>query len=119
MRDANGQNPTVIDNHTDDALSYACALIEANYDRPLNVDDIAASVHYSPFHFIRIFRTAYAQTPHQYLLHRRIEKAKELLAATNQSVTDICLAVGFESLGSFSTLFHRHVGRPPQHYRRR
>jgi AraC-like DNA-binding protein len=119
MRDSKGRNRIVRDNQSDDSLSHVCALIEANYDRPLILDDIAASVHYSRFHFIRLFRTAYARTPHQYLMQRRIEKAKELLAATDLSVTEICLAVGFESLGSFSTLFRRYVGRAPQQYRRR
>ena len=99
-------------------LSRARALIDSNFDLPLDLERIAASAHYSRSHFIRLFRKTYAQTPHQYLVERRIEKAKELLVASELSVTDICLAVGFESLGSFSALFHRYVGRAPQHYRR-
>lgn len=98
-------------------LRQARALMDAGYTAPLNLDQIARQAHFSRFHFIRLFRLAYGQTPHQYLVRRRIAKAKELLAAGQLTVTEVCLAVGFQSLGSFSSLFTRAVGQPPQRYR--
>ena len=73
----------------------------------------------SPFHFIRLFRRVYKQTPHQYLIRQRIAKAKELLRTTDLPITEICMAVGFESLGSFSTLFRKVAGISPSAYRDR
>ena len=67
----------------------------------------------------RLFRQAFATTPHQYLIHRRIERAKELLRSRRISVTDVCFEVGFQSLGSFSSLFRRCVGDAPVNYRER
>jgi transcriptional regulator GlxA family with amidase domain len=66
-----------------------------------------------------LFKQAFDQTPHQYLMRRRIEQAKVLLTASELSVTEVCFAVGFQSLGSFSALFHRSVGQPPKLYRAR
>jgi AraC-like DNA-binding protein len=66
---------------------------------------------------LRLFRRAFKKTPHQYLTQRRIEKAKELLSSSGLTVTDVCFEVGFESLGSFSSLFHKHVGHPPITFR--
>ncbi len=91
--------------------------MDAHFAGPLNLDRVARQAHFSRFHFIRLFRQAYGQTPHQYLIRRRIAKAKELLAAGRLTVTEVCLAVGFQSLGSFSSLFTRAVGQPPQRYR--
>ena len=73
----------------------------------------------SPFHFIRQFSALFGDTPHQFRIQARLDRAKELLALGNDSVTDICLDVGFSSLGSFSDLFARRVGMPPSAYRRR
>jgi AraC-like DNA-binding protein len=73
----------------------------------------------SLYHFIRLFQRTFFATPHQYLIHKRVEKAKQLLAQNELSVTEICFAVGFESLGSFSTLFHKTVGWSPSIYRAR
>ncbi|HEY6332118.1 MAG TPA: AraC family transcriptional regulator, partial [Blastocatellia bacterium] len=86
-------------------LCRARAFIDAHYDEPLDLDLIAREACLSRFHFLRLFRTVFKQTPHQYLTERRIRRAKELLAASNMSVTEVCFEVGFESLGSFSTLF--------------
>ncbi|MBA3357135.1 MAG: helix-turn-helix transcriptional regulator [Pyrinomonadaceae bacterium] len=72
----------------------------------------------SPNHFLRTFKQAFHQTPHQYLTRIRLEHAQGLLAQTNQPVTDVCFAVGFESLGSFSWLFRQRVGLAPEAYRR-
>jgi len=74
---------------------------------------------FSPYHFLRVFRQVFKKTPHQYLTQRRIEKAKHLLSHSNLTVTEVCFLVGFESLGSFSTLFHHYVGQPPTLYRMR
>jgi AraC-like DNA-binding protein len=71
----------------------------------------------SRFPFVRAFRQEFQQTPHRYLQERRIERAKQLLAAGDLPVTEVCFEVGFESLGSSITLFHRLVGQPPARYR--
>ena len=71
----------------------------------------------SRYHFLRLFREEFATTPHQYLIDRRIEKAKELLRHRRMTVTDVCFEVGFQSLGSFSTLFRQRVGDAPVNYR--
>ena len=92
--------------------------IHARYAEPLRLDQLAHEAALSPFHFLRIFRAAFGQTPHQYLTRVRIEAAKRLLLA-DAPVTDVCFEVGFQSLGSFSTLFARRVGAPPSAFRRR
>ncbi len=86
---------------------------------PLDLDEISKQACLSRYHFLRLFRKAFATTPHQYLIHRRIEKAKELLRSRRISVTDVCFEVGFQSLGSFSSLFRRCVGDAPVNYRER
>jgi AraC-like DNA-binding protein len=104
---------------TYDRLRRARAFMDTCYDLPLDLEQIAGEASFSRYHFIRLFREAFDQTPHQYLMRRRIEQAKDLLAAGDLSVTEICFAVGFQSLGSFSALFHRFVGYPPKIYRAR
>jgi AraC-like DNA-binding protein len=89
------------------------------YDQPLDLTEISRQACLSRYHFLRLFRDTFDTTPHQYLIQKRIEKAKELLRVRSLSVTDICFEVGFESLGSFSSLFHRCVGDAPVAYRRR
>ena len=98
-------------------LNRAREFIDLCYDLPLNLDEISSKACFSRFHFLRLFRQAFDKTPHQYLVERRIEKAKELLRAPHLSVTDVCFEVGFQSLGSFSSLFHKTVGHPPITYR--
>ena len=105
--------------HIRSRLNRARALIDACYDQPLDLERIAGEASFSRYHFIRLFKQAFDQTPHQYLMNRRIEQAKDLLTAGELSVTEICFAVGFQSLGSFSTLFHRSVGQSPKLYRDR
>lgn len=83
----------------------------------LDIERIAKEAYFSPYHFIRVFKKIYNKTPHQYLTRRRIDKAKELLKNENFSVTDVCFEIGFESLGSFSTLFNKYVGLSPVKYR--
>jgi len=100
-------------------LCRARSFIDECYDLPLDLREISKQACLSRYHFLRLFRDAFETTPHQYLIHRRIEKAKELLLSGRLSVTDVCFEVGFESLGSFSTLFRRRVGDAPMSYRDR
>jgi AraC-like DNA-binding protein len=93
-------------------------LREAN-DLRLGIAEVAKEARLSPYHFIRLFHAVFGQTPHQFRIQARLEHAKSLLAAGGHSVTDVCLEVGFESLGSFSRLFAQRVGAPPSAYRER
>ena len=90
--------------------------IDRNFHEPIDVNDIADEASYSKFHFIRTFREIYGKTPHQYLIEVRVEHAKELLA-DGHNVTDACMAVGFDSMGSFTALFKRRTGSTPSQYR--
>ena len=92
-------------------------LIDRAYAAPLDVPALARSAHVSEDHFSRSFKAAFGETPHRYLLRRRMERAKALLRAGELSVTEVCLAVGFTSLGSFSAQFRRYVGVSPSAYR--
>jgi AraC-like DNA-binding protein len=85
-------------------------LIDREYARPLDVPAMARSAAMSPSHFARRYREAYGETPYQHLLTRRIERAKALLRADELTVTDVCVAVGFTSLGAFSWRFHELTG---------
>jgi AraC-like DNA-binding protein len=98
-------------------LWRARAFINENFHEPLDLDEISQEACLSRYHFLRLFREEFATTPHQYLIDRRIEKAKELLRHRRMTVTDVCFEVGFQSLGSFSTLFRQRVGDAPVNYR--
>lgn len=98
-------------------VGRALRLIDTHYDQPLDLDRIARAACLSPYHFHRAFRRLVGETPQQYLTRRRIERARELLIRTPMSVTEVCLEVGFTSLGSFSNLFRRHAGHAPGRYR--
>jgi len=100
-------------------LCNARDFIDTRYHLPLDLQEISRQAFLSPFHFLRLFQKAFNKTPHQYVIEKRIERAKQLLANSELSVTEICFEVGFQSLGSFSSLFHRCVGAPPSRYRRR
>ncbi len=89
------------------------------YADPLDVPALARIAHVSEAHFIRTFRATFGETPHRYLQRRRVERAMFLLRATGRPVSDICLDVGFTSLGTFSRTFREIVGEPPTAYRRR
>jgi AraC-like DNA-binding protein len=102
-----------------ESLQRARELIDAQYSQPLDLNELSQAANLSCYHFLRAFRGAFHMTPHEYLTRKRIERAKELLAESNLLVTEICFEVGFESLGSFSTLFHRTVGWSPSIYRAR
>lgn len=98
-------------------LMRAREFIDECYYQPLDLEQISSEACLSRYHFLRLFRRAFNKTPHQYLTQRRIERAKELLSSSGLTVTDVCFEVGFESLGSFSSLFHKHVGHPPITFR--
>jgi len=89
------------------------------YADPLDVPALARLANVSEAHFIRTFRATFGETPHRYLQRRRVERAMFLLRATDRSVTDICLDVGFTSLGTFSRSFREIVGEGPAIYRKR
>ncbi len=102
-----------------DRLHLARTYIDRHYAAPITLERISSEAGFSPYHFIRLFRAAYQQTPHQYLVQQRIDKAKALLTTSDLSINEICYQVGFESLGSFSTLFRREAGLSPSQYRQR
>jgi transcriptional regulator GlxA family with amidase domain len=93
--------------------------MDRTYAQPLDIPALARVACLSQAHLIRTFRSTFGETPHRYLQRRRVERAMYLLRATNRSVTDICLDVGFSSLGTFSRTFAGIVGEPPSAYRRR
>ena len=98
-------------------LLRAKDLIDARYCEPLEVPTLARAAHLSPAHFSREFRRTFGETPHQYLLTRRLERAAALLRNTDHSVADICLDVGLRSVGSFTTSFTQTFGVSPTAYR--
>jgi AraC-like DNA-binding protein len=87
------------------------------YAETLDVPTIAAIAHLSEAHFIRCFRSTFGETPHRYLQRRRVERSMFLLRETDRSITDVCLDVGFSSLGTFSRTFREIVGETPSAYR--
>jgi AraC-like DNA-binding protein len=100
-------------------LRRARDLMDREYARPIDVAELARTALMSTAHFSRQFRAAYGETPYAYLMTRRIERAKALLRRGDQSVTDVCLAVGCTSLGSFSARFTQVTGETPTAYRNR
>jgi AraC-like DNA-binding protein len=98
-------------------LLRAKDLADARYFEPLGVDDLAQAAGLSRAHFSREFRRAFGESPHAYLLTRRLERAAALLRTTDNSVAEICLAVGLQGIGSFTTSFKRAFGKTPTEYR--
>ncbi|MDB4921644.1 AraC family transcriptional regulator [Mucilaginibacter sp.] len=96
-------------------IVYAKLFIDNNFADKIDLDNIADEAFFSKFHFIRLFHSIYSKTPYQYLSFVRIEKAKQLLA-TDMSAANVCYAVGFESVSSFTGLFKRVVGQTPAAY---
>jgi len=95
------------------AKDYAYACLE----RPITLNELAKVACLSPNHLLRMFKQLFHQTPHQFLTKARLERAQKLLVQTDRPIIDICLSVGYESVGSFNTLFRRRVGMPPTTYR--
>jgi AraC-like DNA-binding protein len=100
-------------------LRRAREFLDDSYATDVRLQDLARVACVSPFHLLRTFRQTFGITPHQYLIRRRIERAGELLHLSSSSVTDICFRVGFESPGSFSSLFRKWTGNSPIAYRNR
>jgi AraC-like DNA-binding protein len=98
-------------------LLRAKDLVDARYFEPLGVDDLARAARLSRAHFSREFRRAFGESPHSYLLTRRLERAAALLRTTDRSVADICFSVGLQSVGSFTTSFTGTYGKSPTAYR--
>ena len=98
-------------------LLRAKDLADARYFDPLRVDDLAHAAGLSRAHFSREFRRAFGESPHAYLLTRRLERAASLLRTTDRSVADVCFSVGLQSLGSFTSSFTRTYGMSPTAYR--
>lgn len=115
MNDAGGHTAAVVPSARH--LVRAKDLADARYFEPLTVADLARAARLSPAHFSREFRRTFGESPHQYLLTRRLERAAALLRNTDRPVIEICFAVGLRSLGSFTTSFQRVYGRPPGAYR--
>jgi AraC-like DNA-binding protein len=98
-------------------LLRAKDLADARYFESLGVDDMARAAGLSRAHFSREFRRAFGESPHAYLLTRRLERAAALLRNSDRSVADVCFSVGLQSVGSFTTSFTRTFGMPPTSYR--
>src|SRR5687768_6776821 len=98
-------------------LLRAKDLADARFFEPLDVDDLARAAGLSKAHFSREFRRTFGESPHAYLLTRRLERAASLLRTTDRSVADICFSVGLQSVGSFTTSFARTYGVSPTAYR--
>jgi AraC-like DNA-binding protein len=98
-------------------LLRAKDLADARYFEPLDVNDLASAAGLSRAHFSREFRRTFGESPHAYLLTRRLERAAALLRTTDRSVADICFSVGLQSVGSFTSSFTRTYGRSPTAYR--
>lgn len=109
----------VVETLTERHLLRARDFMDAHYRDPINVLTVARAAHQSPAHFTRQFRKAFGETPHQYLLTRRMERAAALLRNTDYSVAEICLSVGLSSVGSFTTAFRRVFGETPTQFRER
>lgn len=100
------------------AMLRARDAMDRAYAEPLDIPALARIAHVSEAHFIRTFRATFGETPHRYLQRRRVERAMSLLMETDRDVTDICYAVGFGSLGTFSRTFRQIVGQSPSDFRR-
>jgi AraC-like DNA-binding protein len=100
-------------------LRQAKDLADKSYADPLDLDALAGAALVSKYHFARCFAETYGETPIRYLNRRRIERAQDLLRSANLTVTEICMLVGFSSLGSFSSRFRELVGETPTQYRDR
>jgi AraC-like DNA-binding protein len=100
-------------------LCRARDLLREIHDPELSIREIARRAQLSPYHFIRVFEAVFGLTPHQLRIEERLARARHLLLSDDASVTDVCMEVGFSSLGSFSSLFTRRVGVAPSLYRRR
>lgn len=100
------------------AMLRARDAMDRGYAQPLDIRALARIAHVSESHFIRVFRATFGETPHRYLQRRRVERAMSMLLESTKDVTEICYAVGFSSLGTFSRTFREIVGESPSDFRR-
>ena len=110
--------PRLIHDETFRRLCRARDLLASEYQVPLPLDRAAREACLSPFHFHRMFRTAFGETPHDFLTRLRMDNARRLLAGGEMTVTEVCMEVGYSSLGSFSSKFQVLAGRSPSQYQR-
>lgn len=106
----------------DDAFGRICRareLLAEVRENELSIRDVARQVQISPYHFIRVFEALFGVTPHQFRIQSRLDQARVLLATGRHTVTDVCMEVGFASLGSFSDLFTRRLAITPSAFQRR
>jgi AraC-like DNA-binding protein len=108
----------LVEEETFARLDRSREFLAHSLDQRILLQDAAAEACLSPFHYHRMFVRAFGETPHQFLTRQRIDRAKQLLARDECPVTDVCLAVGYESLGTFSSTFKMLAGRSPTEYRR-
>jgi AraC-like DNA-binding protein len=106
-------------NYKFERLNAGRDYIANNYQAPLSLSAIAKCSYMSPYHFLRVFKGTYGETPNEFLIRLRVEQAKSMLITENFSVSEICEKVGYTSLGSFSSLFLKQVGVAPTLYRRK
>jgi len=106
-------------NYKFERLNASRDYIADNYSVPLSLSSVAKHSNMSPYHFLRVFKAVYGETPNEFLMRLRIDKAKKMLITGNLSVSEVCERVGYISLGSFSSLFLKQVGVAPSIYRRK
>ena len=106
-------------NHKLKRLNAGRDYIADNFQAPLSLSGIAKCSNMSRYHFLRVFKDTYGETPNEFLVRLRVEQAKKMLITENYSVSEICEKVGYTSLGSFSSLFLKQVGMAPTSYRRK
>ena len=112
------RSPRIVHGDLYRRLVRARDFMAAHLGEPVTLAAIARQAGLSPYHFLRLHKQAFAVTPHEHLTELRLERAKAMLARGEASVTEVCLEVGYTSLGSFSTLFSRRVGRSPARFAR-
>jgi AraC-like DNA-binding protein len=100
------------------SLANARDFMRSSYEVPLTLPDISTHANLSPYHFLRVYKETFRETPREFLTRLRIERAKTLLAKGSHNVSEACFEVGYSSVGSFSVLFARRVGLSPSEYRR-
>ncbi|TDC80705.1 AraC family transcriptional regulator [Actinomadura sp. 7K507] len=113
-----GTAPSALDTGLLRRMRLARDTMDREWAEPLDVAAVAARAGYSRYHFVRLFNEVYGETPGAYLARRRVERAQDLLRTANLTVTEICMLVGFTSLGTFCTRFKRQVGMTPTEFRR-
>ena len=115
---APGRLGPIVDDDLFRRLCRSRDFLAEGFDQPLRLADAARAAHLSPYHYHRLFARTFGETPHEFLTRLRIDRAKELLAREAMAVTEVCMAVGYESLGSFSSRFRAGVGYSPSEFQR-